>query len=69
MIMGKSAFNESLLLFSCYVVSDSAAPWTAAHHAFLSYTISWSLLKLMSIESMSLNCLIPKMKRMSASDF
>ena len=28
-----------------------AAPWTAAHQAFLSFTISWSLLKLMSIES------------------
>ena len=26
-------------------------PWTAAHQAFLSFTISWSLLKLMSIES------------------
>ena len=25
-------------------------PWTAAHQAFLSFTISWSLLKLMSIE-------------------
>ena len=27
-------------------------PWTAAHQASLSFTISWSLLKLMSIESM-----------------
>ena len=27
-------------------------PWTAAHHASLSFTISWSLLKLMSIRSM-----------------
>ena len=26
-------------------------PWTAAHQAFLSFTVSWSLLKLMSIES------------------
>ena len=26
-------------------------PWIAAHQAFLSFTISWSLLKLMSIES------------------
>ena len=25
--------------------------WTAAHHAFLCFTISWSLLRLMSIES------------------
>ena len=27
-------------------------PWTTAHQAFLSLTISWSLLKLMSIEPM-----------------
>ena len=27
-------------------------PWTAAHQASLSFTISWSLLKLMSVESM-----------------
>ena len=27
-------------------------PWTAAHQASLSFTITWSLLKLMSIESM-----------------
>ena len=36
-----------------------ATPWTAAHQASLSFTISWSLLKLMSIESMmSINHLI-----------
>ena len=27
-----------------------ATPWTAAHQASLSFTISWNLLKLMSIE-------------------
>ena len=27
-----------------------AIPWTAAHQASLSFTVSWSLLKLMSIE-------------------
>ena len=32
------------------VVSDSVTPWTAAYQASLSFTISWSLLKLMSIE-------------------
>ena len=32
-------------------MSDSATPWTAAHQASLSFTISWSLLKLMSIKS------------------
>ena len=36
-----------------------ATPWTAAHQASLSFTISWSLLKLMSIELvMSFNHLI-----------
>ena len=39
------------LLFSCSVVSDSATPWTAAHQASLSISNSWSLLKLLSIES------------------
>ena len=38
--------------FSCSVVSDSLRPpWTAAHQASLSFTISRSLLKLMSINS------------------
>ena len=39
------------LWFSCSTVSDSATPWTAACQASLSFTISQSLLKLMSIES------------------
>ena len=39
------------LLFSLSVMSDSLwPPWTAAHQASLSFTISQSLLKLMSIE-------------------
>ena len=38
------------MVFNCSVMSDSAAPWTAAHQASLSITISQSLLKLMSIE-------------------
>ena len=38
-------------LFSRWVVSDSATPWTAARQASLSITNSQSLLKLMSIES------------------
>ena len=37
--------------FSCSVVSNSATPWTTARQASLSITNSWSLLKLMSIES------------------
>ena len=36
-------------------MSVSATPWTAAHQASLSFTISWSLLKLTSIESVMLS--------------
>ena len=36
-------------MLSC--VQHFAIPWTAAHQASLSFTISWSLLTLMSIES------------------
>ena len=32
-------------------VQLSTTPWTAAHQASLSFTISWSVLKLVSIES------------------
>ena len=39
------------LLFSCSVKSTSATLRTAAHQDSLSFTISWSLLKLMSVES------------------
>ena len=38
------------LLFSLSVMSDSATPWTVASQASLSFTISQSLLKFMSIE-------------------
>ena len=44
-----------LLLLSHWVVSDFATPWTAGHQASLSFTIYWSLLKLMSIESVVLS--------------
>ena len=41
-----------LLFFSCSEMSDSfATPWTAAWQSSPFFTISWSLLKLMSIES------------------
>ena len=40
-----------LLLFSHSVMSNSVTPWNAARQAPLSFTISQSLLKLMSIES------------------
>ena len=36
--------------FSLSVVSDSVTPWTAARQPSLFFTISWSLLKLMSTE-------------------
>ena len=39
------------MLFSHSVLSDSVTPWTPARQASLSITISWSLLKLMSIAS------------------
>ena len=38
--------------FSHSVMSDSVIPWTAARQASLSITKYWSLLKLMSIESL-----------------
>ena len=40
------------MLFSCSVF---ATPWTSAHQASLSFTISQSLLNLMSIESVMLS--------------
>ena len=43
--------DTHILQFSCSVVSDSATPWSAARQASLSITNSWSLLKLMFIES------------------
>ena len=43
--------SGEMLLFSHSVVLDSAAPWTAAYQAPLSFTISQSLLRFTSIES------------------
>ena len=37
-------------MFSHSIVSHSVTPWTAASQASLFFTISWSLLRLMSIE-------------------
>ena len=36
-------------------MSDPVIPWMAAHQASLSFTISWSLLKFMSIELVMLS--------------
>ena len=41
----------SSVQFRCSIMSDFATPWTAAHQASLSITNSWSLLRLMSIQS------------------
>ena len=41
--------------FSCSVMSDFVTPWTAAHQAYWSFTISQILLKFMSIESVMLS--------------
>ena len=48
---------EFLTQFYCCSVDKlwlSMTPWTAAHQASLSSTVSWSLLKFMSIESVML---------------
>ena len=52
--------NTLWWLFSCSVVSTvHVAPWTTACQASLTFTISWSLLTLRSVELMTLaNCLI-----------
>ena len=46
-------WSISTLVYCCSVnrVWLFTTPWTAAHEASLSFTISWSLLKLMSIDS------------------
>ena len=53
---------NGLLLFSHSVEPNSATPWTAECQASLSCTVSWSLLKLMSIELVMptiSSCIIP----------
>ena len=45
-------YSEDSVQFSCLVVSDSATPWITTRQASLSITSSWSLPKLMSIDSM-----------------
>ena len=46
-----SSWQNSQLVQSLSHVQLFATPWTAAHQASLSITTSWSLLKLMSVES------------------
>ena len=52
-------FNTSFIVQLLSRVRLFATPWTAAHQASMSFTISQSLLKLMSIELvMPSNCLV-----------
>ena len=47
-----------LRMFFCSATQsmfDSATPWTTARQASLSFTVSWSLLKLMSTELVMLS--------------
>ena len=52
--IGVDIYTLLLLLFSCSVMSNSLGPLGLQHayQASLSFTISWSLLKFMPIESM-----------------
>ena len=50
-VLISSLIKNMLLLFkSSVIVQLFATPWTATHQASLSFTISWSLLKLKSVE-------------------
>ena len=49
------ALDLSLVVQSLSRVRLFVTPWTAARQAPLSFTISWSLLKLVSIESVTLS--------------
>ena len=51
----KGKIDISDMLFSCQVVSNTVIPWTEPCQTFLSFTISWSLLELMSIELVMLS--------------
>ena len=48
-------YKKLLLLFNRCHIQLLVTPWTAAHQASLSFTVSWSLLKLMSIRSVMLS--------------
>ena len=54
----KYGLKKKIFIFKVYIVAQSlshvwlfAIPWTAARQASPSFTVSWSLLKLMSVES------------------
>ena len=50
--MGESSLKKKVVVQSLSHVQLFASPGTAAHQASLSFTISWSLLRFMSVESM-----------------
>ena len=50
--MGGSSLKKKVVVQSFSHVQLFATSWTAARHASQSFTISWSLLRFMSIESM-----------------
>ena len=49
-VLFEIASNLLFIVESLSHVQLSVTPWTATHQPFLSFTISWSWLKLMSIE-------------------
>ena len=52
MIFEKSSNSGIVVVQSLNHVQLFVTPWTATHKASLSFTISWSLFKLMAIQSM-----------------
>ena len=58
---GRSDWVFVVRLLSC--VRLFVTPWTAAHQASLSFTISWRLLKLMCIESVMIGTVIQQCGR------
>ena len=56
--MGERRVREAIVVQSLSDVRLFATPWTLACQASLSFTISWSFLKVMSIESMMLSMML-----------
>ena len=48
----KVKFRQTIVVQLLSYVQLFVTPWTAAHQGSLSFTVSWNLLKLMSIKSM-----------------
>ena len=55
LLFGRKAMTNLIVVWLLSHVWLFESPWTVAHQASLSFTISWSLLKLVSIESMMLS--------------